>query len=104
VEGHSRGRWERNTLVVEVTNQNGFGEFDNTGNYYTDQVRIIERWTLLDRDTLRYEATIEDASIYERPWTLSFDLARNRQPNFEVWEPACFEGNRMFDVIRSTPN
>jgi hypothetical protein len=62
--GTSRGRWEGNTLVVEVTSLNGKGWFDSTGQFYSENTRMIERWTLVDAITIDYEVTIEDPTIY----------------------------------------
>jgi hypothetical protein len=92
-QGDSRGRWEGNTLVVETTNQNGRPFLDQRGRFYTDEARVIERFTLVDANTLHYQATIEDANVYTRPFTIAIALRRNTQPNVEIWEEACFESN-----------
>ncbi|MDH3508047.1 MAG: hypothetical protein OEQ25_13010 [Gammaproteobacteria bacterium] len=114
--GVSRGRWEGDTLVVEVRNLNGLGWFDSTGQFYTENTRMTERFRLVDADTIDYEITIEDPTVYTRPWTMSFprrrpgtgpNLRRSRLPSAvainappvedpyenEVWEEACYEGN-----------
>jgi hypothetical protein len=114
--GISRGRWEGDTLVVEVTNLNGLGWFDSTGQFYTENTRMTERFTLVDADTIDYEITVEDPTVYTRPWTMTFprrrpgtgpNLRRSRLPSAvaigappvedpyenEVWEEACYEGN-----------
>ncbi len=96
-QGDSRGRWEGNTLRVDVTNQNGLTWFDNAGNFATDALHIVERFTLLDADTIHYEARIEDPNVYSRPFTIAFALVRNTTPDFEVWEQACHEGNRSVE-------
>ena len=97
--GDSRGRWEGNTLVVEVTNQTGLAGIDNTGNFYSEHARIVERWTRTRGDRLRYEATIEDPTVFSRPWTLAFPLGRNGDSGFEPLEHACYEGNRVGDTF-----
>src|SRR4051812_16539909 len=66
--GDSRGHWEADTLVVDVTNHNDRTWFDMAGNYHSDALRVTERYTLLNADTIRYEATIDDPKIYARPW------------------------------------
>ena len=112
--GSSRGRWEGNTLVVEVTSLNGKGWFDSTGQFYSENTRMIERWTLVDANTIDYEVTIEDPTIYTRPWKMNFPKRRagtapsgprgvtaaSRLPPVvndpyekEYWETACYEGN-----------
>ena len=114
--GNSRGRWEGDTLVVEVTNLNGKGWFDSTGHYYSENTRMIERWRLADADTIDYEVTIEDPTIYARPWKMNFpkrrpgtgtrtmgeripsavsaDAPRMEDPYAnENWEVGCYEGN-----------
>jgi hypothetical protein len=93
-QGDSRGSWDGNTLVVDVTNQNARQWFDQAANFYTDQVHILERFTLIDPDTIHYQATIEDPAVYTRPWTMAFPLRRNREPGFELIEEACHEGER----------
>jgi len=89
----SRGHWEENTLVVDVTNSNGLTWLDNAGNFYSDALHVSERFTLVDRDTIHYEAKLEDPSVYTRPWTVAFAMLRNREPGYELLEQACHEGN-----------
>ena len=93
VMGNSRGRWEGNTLVVDVTNQNGKTWFDHMGNFFSDAVHVVERWTLFDANTMHYQATIDDPQVYTRPWTIVSGMRRNMEPGYEIWESACHEGN-----------
>src|SRR5678809_817158 len=74
--GDSRGRWEGNTLVVDVTNFKPETWLDNAGNFHGNKLHVIERYTRTGADTLRYEATIEDPEVFERAWSIRVDLAR----------------------------
>ncbi len=85
-EGDSRGRWEERTLVVETTNFNGKKRFRGA----TERVRMVERFTRLDADTIDYRLTVTDPASFERPWTLENPLRRAKGPMFEF---ACHEGN-----------
>jgi len=91
--GTSRGRWEGNTLVVDVTNQNAKTWFDHVGNFFSDAAHVVERWTMIGPDAIHFEARIDDPKVYTRPWTMAFGLRRNADPAFEMWENACHEGN-----------
>ena len=69
--GNSRGRWEGNTLVVDVTSQRDRTWLDHVGNFYSDTVHVVERWTMFDPDVMHYEVTIDDPNVYTRPWTMA---------------------------------
>jgi hypothetical protein len=91
-EGDSRGHWEGDTLVVDVTNQNDKTWFDMAGNFHSEAIHVVERYAPVDANTFRYSATIEDPKVYTKPWTMSFLVARNRAPTYEQMEFACVEG------------
>ena len=91
--GASRGRWEGNTLVVDLRNTNDATRFDVVANFHSDEMRITERWTLLDKDTLQYRATIEDPKVYTRPWTIGVTHKRC-PPGTEIMEYAAVEGEK----------
>jgi hypothetical protein len=93
-EGDSRGHWEGDTLVVDVTNQHGRTWFDMNANFHSDAIHVVERFIPKDSDTWRYEATIEDTKVYTRPWKIAMDMGLNRQPNYEQMEYACVEGEQ----------
>jgi hypothetical protein len=95
--GDSRGRWEGNTLVVETSNHTDRTWFDIIGTFHSDALRVVERWTLVDADTINYEASIEDLQVFTRPWKMAFTFARNKEPGFELFENACFEGERSIE-------
>lgn len=87
--GDSRGRWEGNTLVVDVTNFKPETWLDGAGNFHGDKLHVVERYTRTAANTMRYEATIEDPKVFERPWTIRVDLARHTEPNFQLVEHEC---------------
>jgi hypothetical protein len=97
--GDSRGHWEGNTLVVDVTSHNAKVWFDQAANFFSDAARMVERFTLVDTNTLHYQVTIEDPSVYTRPWTMAFPLRRNTEPGFRLLEEACHEGERNTDPL-----
>jgi len=97
--GDSRGRWEGNTLVVDVTNQNGKTWFDQAGNFHSAAARMVERFTLIDPDTIHYQVTIDDPAVFTRSWTMAFPLRRNKEKGFRLLEEACHEGERNTDPL-----
>ena len=76
--GDSRGRWEGDTLVVEVTDHNDRTWFDMAGNFHSEALKVVERYTLRDADTLQYEATIEDPKVFTRSWKISMPMYRHK--------------------------
>jgi hypothetical protein len=76
--GDSRGRWDGDTLVVDVRNHNDKTWFDMAGNFHSDALHLVERYTLLDADTIRYEVTIEDPKVFTRPWKISMPLYKQK--------------------------
>ena len=76
--GDSRGHWEDDTLVVNVTNHNDRTWFDMAGNFHSDVLRVVERYTMSDVDTIHYEATIEDPKVFTRPWKIALPLYREK--------------------------
>jgi len=76
--GDSRGHWEGDTLVVDVTNHNDTTWFDMAGNFHSDALHFTERYTLRDADTIQYEVTIQDPKVFTRPWKISMPLYRQK--------------------------
>jgi hypothetical protein len=89
--GHSRGRWEGETLVIDVTSFNGQTWFDRAGNFHSDALHVIERYTAIGPDALMYEATIEDPKVFTRPWKMSMPLYRRLEKNIQLLEFKCVE-------------
>ncbi len=87
--GWSNGRWEGDTLVVDVTGFNGLACLDRAGNFATDALHVVERWTPMGANHLMYEATIEDPNVYTQPWTISFPIYRRLEPNVQLMEFNC---------------
>ena len=89
--GWSNGRWEGNTLVIDVTGFNDQTWFDRAGNYHSDSLHVVERYTPAGRDLLNYEATIEDPKVFSRPWKISMPLYRHVEKNAQLLEFKCAE-------------
>jgi hypothetical protein len=100
--GWSVGRWDGDTLEVEVTNQKAETWFDRAGNFHSADVRVIERYTPLGPNHLQYEATIEDPSVFTRPWKMSFPLYRRVEERAELLEFKCipFAEEVMYGHLR----
>jgi hypothetical protein len=89
--GWSNGHWEGDTLVVDVTGFNDQTWFDRSGNYHSDELHVVERYTPLSSNHLMYEATIEDPKIFTRPWKISMPLYRHAEKNMRLLEFKCPE-------------
>jgi len=88
--GDSRGRWEGDTLVVDVVHFNGDTWFDRTGNFHSEALHVVERYSLMDADHINYEVTIDDPKVFTRPWTMRMVLYRHREPNFQLLDYDCY--------------
>jgi hypothetical protein len=89
--GWSNGHWEGDTLVVDVTGLNDKTWFDRAGNFHSDQLHVVERYTPRSADTLMYEATIEDPKVFSKPWKISMPLYRHVEKNAQLLEFKCVE-------------
>jgi hypothetical protein len=89
--GWSVGHWEGDTLVVDVTAQNGKTWFDRAGNFHSDALHVVERYTPRSPDTLIYEAVIDDPKVFSRPWKMSMPLYRRVEKNAQLLEFRCVE-------------
>ena len=88
--GDSRGRWEGNTLVVDIIDFNEDTWFDRAGNFHSDALHVVERYTPLGPDHMNYEVTIEDPKVFTRPWKMSMPLYRRQDANMELLEYECY--------------
>jgi hypothetical protein len=88
--GWSNGKWEGNTLVIDVSGNNDSTWFDRAGNHHSDQLKVTERYTLAG-DNINYSATIEDPKTFSRPWTIRMPLYRLQEPNAQLLEFKCVE-------------
>lgn len=93
-EGDSRGSWNGDSLVVDVANQNDRTWFDMAGNFHSEDIHVVERYTPMDENTILYEATITDPKVFTRPWKIAFELGRNLEADYENLEYACVEGEQ----------
>lgn len=89
--GYSLGHWEGDTLVVEVADQMAETWFDSAGNYHSDELKVVERYTLMGPDHIQYEAIIDDPKVFTEPWKLSLPLYRRLEPNARLLEFKCVE-------------
>jgi hypothetical protein len=89
--GWSIGHWEGDTLVIEVTDQMGRTWLDRAGNFHSEDMRVVERYTPISRNHLMYEATIEDPDVFTEPWTIRMPLYRRIEPDVQIMEFKCVE-------------
>jgi len=89
--GKSVGHWEGETLVVNVTDLNDNTWFDRAGNFHSDKLHVVERYRRTSPDVIMYEATIEDAGVFTRPWKISMALYRRQEKNAQILDFKCVE-------------
>ncbi len=89
--GQSVARWDGDTLVVDVTGQNDQTWFDRAGNFHSDELHVVERYTRTTPDLMWYEATIEDPKVFTRPWKMSMPLYRRQEKNAQIMDFKCVE-------------
>ena len=88
--GDSRGHWEDDTLVVDVTDFNDQTWLSRAGDFHDEALHVVERWKLIDANTIDYRASIEDPKVYSRPWNIEVYLYRHREKNFQLIENYCY--------------
>jgi hypothetical protein len=100
--GWSNGRWEGDTLVVDVTGLIDYTWFDRAGNFHSDELHVVERYTPTTPYHMQYEATIEDPKVFTRPWKISMPLYRRMEPKLELSEFKCvpFSEEFLFGIYK----
>jgi hypothetical protein len=89
--GQSVGRWEGETLVIDVTGFNDQSWFDRSGNFHSESLHVVERYTRTSPDVISYEATIEDPKVFTRAWKMSMPLYRRQEKNVQLMDFKCVE-------------
>jgi hypothetical protein len=89
--GQSVGHWEGETLVIDVTDMNDRTWFDRAGDFHSDKLHVVERYTRTSPDVISYEATIEDPDVFTRPWKISMPLYRRQEKNAQLLDFKCVE-------------
>jgi hypothetical protein len=89
--GQSVGHWEGDTLVIDVTGFNDQTWFDRAGDFHSDQLHVVERYTRTSPDVISYQATIEDPNVFTRPWKMSMPLYRRQEKNAQLLDFKCVE-------------
>jgi hypothetical protein len=87
--GMSRGRWEGETLVVDVIDFNDKTWFDAAGNFHSDALHVVERYTRTGPDHIAYEVTIDDSKVFTRPWKMNMTLYRRQEQNIQLLDYEC---------------
>ena len=103
--GQSVGRWEGNTLVVDVTGLSDQTWFDRAGTHHSNQLHVVERYTMTTPNHIQYEATIEDPEVFTKPWKISMPLYRRMEPDARLLDFKCaeFVEELMFGEYRRKP-
>jgi hypothetical protein len=103
--GQSVGHWEGDTLVVEVTGQNDSTWLDRAGDFHSDQLKVVERYTPTGPETLSYEAEITDPEVYTRPWKMRMMLYRRVGEDAQLLQFNCvpFVEELMYGALRKEP-
>ena len=103
--GWSNGHWDGNTLVVDVTGFNDQTWFDRAGDFHSDQLHVVERYTPIGTNVLNYEATIEDPNVFSRPWKMNMPLYRHLEKNAQLMEFKCeeFAEELLYGHLRKQP-
>jgi hypothetical protein len=103
--GWSNGRWEGETLVVDTTGFNGQAWLDRAGNFHSEALHVVERFTAASPDHLLYEATIEDPKVFTRPWKIAMPLYRRLEKTAQIMDFRCveFAEDLIYGHLRKQP-
>jgi hypothetical protein len=103
--GQSVGKWDGDTLVVTVTGQNDSTWFDRAGNFHSGDMKVVERWTMVNEHTIRYEAEITDPATFTRPWKMSMLMYRRLGDDARLQQFKCVEfvEELMYGDLRKEP-
>ena len=96
--GDSRGRWEGDTLVVDVVHFTNQTRFDKAGNFHSEALHVVERFTFIDKDHIEYQVTIEDPKVFTRPWQMRMPLYRRIEDNPRIFEYDCYAFTDVFKL------
>ena len=104
--GWSVGHWDGDALVIDVTSFNDQTWFDRAGDFHSDALHVVERYTRTGPNTLQYEATIEDPKVFSRAWKISMPLYRRQEKNAQLLEFKCveFAEELMYGPLRKQPS
>jgi hypothetical protein len=104
--GDSRGHWEGDTLVVDVMHFTDQTWFDRAGNFHSDGLHLVERFTLAGPDHINYEVTIEDPAVFTRPWKMTMPLYRRKERNVQIleYDPGLLLDQQQAERERRKPN
>ena len=96
--GHSVGRWEGDTLVVDVVHFNDQTRFDKAGNFHSEMLHVVERYSFIDPTHLNYEVTLEDPKVFTRPWKMQMPLYKRLETSPRVLEYYCYGFSDVFTL------
>jgi hypothetical protein len=99
--GDSRGHWDQDTLVVDVADFNDRTWFDKVGNFHSDALHVIERYSFIDKDHLDYEVSVEDPKVFTRPWKMKMPIYRRIEQNVRPLEYDCNAFEHLFHLPES---
>jgi hypothetical protein len=92
--GSSRGHWDHDTLVVDSVSFNDQTWFDKAGNFHSEDLHVMERYTLVGPKSMQYEALIEDPKVFTRPWKMRMTAERHTEPGFRIVEDECIRDSK----------